>query len=564
MPRIPKVLHYFWGMDTTDKPWSLVHYVCVRSAVERIKPDRTFIHYEYRPVGRWWKETCKIATPVRIRAPRYVFGNPVTHPAHRSDVARLRTLIARGGIYLDADVLVHESFDHLLDHSMVLGEEGIDAQYGLCNGVILAEPGAPFLRRWYDEYHWFRSSGVDEYWNEHSVGVPSTLAKAHPAEITVLPHTAFHWPLWTHDHLPRIFEPGGAPDDRGTLANHLWESVTWGGYLEDLTPEIVRTRDSNFHRWARPYLAHLPDAYGAPTLGDRISLRVRRRLRHPDGPLWYAALLAGHRRLGSPLRGWRAKLSVARELGVRGSLARLGARLLPYVSPKRHRQRVFRQVYQQYHWGFETPGGFYSGEGSRGAPVDAYVTFMARILGEHIARKGAPLTVVDLGCGDFEVGRRLVDKVPGITYIGCDIVPELCTHLSGLHAGERVAFRCVDIVSEPVPKGDVYLVRQVLQHLSNDDIQLVLQKLLTFEHVYITESYPVDEVGPVNPDKPTNFDVRFDWRIGRGRGVELDKAPFFLPTRELLRVPRGSVEMLVTFAVDRAPGARSVSGPLQG
>jgi hypothetical protein len=68
--------------------------------------------------------------------------------------------------------------------------------------------------------------------------------------------------------------------------------------------------------------------------------------------------------------------------------------------------------------------------------------------------------------------------------------------------------------------------------------------------VCITESYPVEEVGPVNPDKPTNLDVRFDWRAGRGRGVELDKPPFSLPTREQLRVPRGTTEILVTFQVD--------------
>ena len=540
MPKIPKTLHYFWGMSPDGKPWSLVHYVCVKSAIERIRPDRTFIYYEYPPSGPWWRKTRAIAQPVRISAPRRVFGRPLNHPAHRADVARLDVLLKQGGIYLDVDVLVHEAFDHLLDHSAVLGQEGVGGEHGLGNAVILAEPGAPFLRRWHEEYRWFRSAGRDRFWNEHSISVPSVLAKQHPDEITVLPHTAFYWPLWTDDELPKIFD-APASAERGDLANHLWESPAWSRYLENLTPAAVRTRDSSFHRWARPYLAGLPDDYGAPELRDRLEQHLRRRglILPPIVP---------------PLLRLKAKLATARQLGLAGSLTHLTTKLLPYLSPRRHRRKVFSQIYREHHWGGPEPGEFYSGEGSRGPVVDQYVTCMARVLNDLAADADRPLHVVDLGCGDFEVGRRLIAEAPGIRYTGCDIVPELCAHLSAVHGRDGVSFRCVDAVSEDLPDGDVCLIRQVLQHLSNDDIKTVLRKLHKYKMVCITESYPVEEVGPVNPDKPTNLDVRFDWRAGRGRGVELDKPPFSLRTRELLRVPRGASEILVTFQVDCAGG----------
>src|SRR5262249_863045 len=131
------------------------------------------------------------------------------------------------------------------------------------------EPGAPFLKRWYEEYRRFRSKGGDQFWNEHSVRVPSALSKSYPGELTILPHTAFYWPLWTPEHLGMIYDEVPASNECGTLANHLWESAAWQRYLVNLTPGKVRRIDSSFHRWARPFLEHLPDEYGAPTLVDR-------------------------------------------------------------------------------------------------------------------------------------------------------------------------------------------------------------------------------------------------------------------------------------------------------
>jgi hypothetical protein len=277
MAKIPKFLHYCFGFDHSfgGQPWSLVHYACVRSAVERIKPVQTFVYYEYEPDGKWWELTRKEVTAVKIQAPRHIFGNPLNHPAHRADVVRLELLIGQGGIYLDSDVLVHQNFDALLDNSVVLGEEGINAEYGIANAVILAEPDAPFLKRWYDEYRSFRSKGWDQYWCEHSVRVPLNLFKKYPDEVTVLPDTAFYWPLWEDEGLQLIYDSPPRVETRGTFANHLWESVAWEKYLEHLTPGKVRRIDSNFHRWVRPFVERLPDRYGSPSLLVKCNRLIR-------------------------------------------------------------------------------------------------------------------------------------------------------------------------------------------------------------------------------------------------------------------------------------------------
>jgi hypothetical protein len=276
---IPKVLHYCFGMspDFGGKPWSLVHHVCLRSAVERIKPKDVLFYCEYEPTGPWWELSRPMVTVKEIEAPRKIFGNPLLHGAHRADVVRLEKLLSVGGIYLDADVFVHTSFDPLLENIAVLGEERVDGKIvGLCNAVVLAEAEAPFLRRWHSEYRSFRAKGHGPYWDEHSVKIPFQLCKKHPDEVTVLPHTAFFWPTFKEEDMSRIFASAEAIDLTNAYATHLWESPAWVRYLEHLTPGRVRAVQTNFHNWARPMIETLADGYGAPTTMARAARAARR------------------------------------------------------------------------------------------------------------------------------------------------------------------------------------------------------------------------------------------------------------------------------------------------
>lgn len=276
MPKIPKTIHYVFGMaaDFGGKPWGLVHHACVMSAIHHIQPDNILFHYEFEPRGPWWELTKPYLTLMRRKAPTEIFGNPLLHVAHRAGVVRLQSLIEHGGIYLDADVLVHRSFDDILRFSTVLGREGEVGEFGMADAVILAEKSSPFLMRWLGEYQWFRSKGRDEYWAEHAVEVPGRLAEQHPSELHVLPYTAFFWPLWTTTHLEWIFRSTN-PIPPGAYANHLWEARAWE-YFEDLTPGEVRRVDSNFHRWIQPYIQELPSGFGKPSLSKRVYKQYRK------------------------------------------------------------------------------------------------------------------------------------------------------------------------------------------------------------------------------------------------------------------------------------------------
>jgi SAM-dependent methyltransferase len=505
------------------KPWSLVHHVCLKSAVERIVPDQVFLYYEFEPSGPWWELSRELITPVKIEAPRVIFGRPLAHVAHRSDVVRLQKLIEHGGIYLDADVFVHRNFDDLLHYQTVLGREGTNAESGLANAVILAEPRSPFLSRWLEEYSSFQGGAPGtEFWNYHSVKLPVALARSYPQEITILPHTAFFWPLWSEEHLDWIFASNKPIPIEKAYANHLWENFAWR-YLEDLTPSQVRSVDTNFHFWARPLINGLPNNLGSPTLFKRLKKGGKKSLRKVQS----LKLRAKHR------------LNT-----LRGRIER------PLMSESAFRRRIFQAIYKNRLWGGDGDSKYFSGVSSRGNVAKLYADRMAELLRAHAAKLGRPITIVDLGCGDFEVGRALTTQVPDSIYVGCDIVPELIAHNTVNYASERISFRTIDIVTDPLPEGDIYLMRQVLQHLCNAEIKSALKRL-SRKHIYITEAHPKERIGKVNPDKVTSADIRFDWRTGRGRGVELDQSPYNLKTREIFRTPAKN-EVLITELVLRA------------
>jgi Methyltransferase domain len=196
-------------------------------------------------------------------------------------------------------------------------------------------------------------------------------------------------------------------------------------------------------------------------------------------------------------------------------------------------EEVFSRVYKNRMWGDPpssmdaAPGQYFSGSGSA-APsvVQPYIDAMIRQLESHLPAKPK---VVDLGCGDFTVGRQLLEYCA--TYIGVDVVPDLISHLRATVHDDRAQFLAFDIISANVlPDGDVCILRQVLQHLSNAQISAIIPKLAKYERVYVTEHYPAASQSIVpNRDKIHGSDIR----LYENSGVYLDRSPFDVPRARL-------------------------------
>lgn len=143
---------------------------------------------------------------------------------------------------------------------------------------------------------------------------------------------------------------------------------------------------------------------------------------------------------------------------------------------------IFSAVYANSDWGTTDGGGLSSGDGSRRPQLaDPYVAVVSGFL----RSLPQPVTVVDLGCGDFSVGARI--RLCAAEYIACDVVPSLIEADRASLDNLDVDFRCIDIAQDPLPDGNVAIVRQVLQHLCNADIVRVARKLEAYPHVVVTE-----------------------------------------------------------------------------
>jgi SAM-dependent methyltransferase len=188
-----------------------------------------------------------------------------------------------------------------------------------------------------------------------------------------------------------------------------------------------------------------------------------------------------------------------------------------FLNSRRDAAHVFDDIYRTGEWGRGDDAGPYSGTGSRGPVVDAYVPVIAEFVRTHQVS-----SIVDVGCGDFYVGSRLLNLVgPSVRYIGVDVSSIVIEHNVRVHARANVRFERADASQGPLPDGDLCLVRQVMQHLSNPQIQSMLVQLRKFPYVIVTEHYP-QSLGRANADKPHGGDTRLVDRSA----VVLDAPPF--------------------------------------
>jgi SAM-dependent methyltransferase len=212
--------------------------------------------------------------------------------------------------------------------------------------------------------------------------------------------------------------------------------------------------------------------------------------------------------------------------GQRAALRRWKLDRLRRRNAGRPLREVFAEIYARNQWGGQA-GELSSGSGSTASQAAAYVAEIRSLMQERGVR-----TVLDLGCGDFRVGSLLA--APGVDYCGVDVVPDVIAEDARRHAGPGVRFLCADLLEDPLPAADLCLVRQVFQHLSNDEILRALARLSAYPMVVFTEHLPAPGLLRVaNLDKPHGADTR----VVDGSGVFLDQAPFGLQVRTLAEAP---------------------------
>ena len=184
---------------------------------------------------------------------------------------------------------------------------------------------------------------------------------------------------------------------------------------------------------------------------------------------------------------------------------------------------VFNEIYERGIWS-PTPGDgkFHSGPGSMPAASRGYEDFVAG----YINGRPEITTIVDIGCGDFQVSRRILQRLNrDIRYFGCDVASKVVADNTARHAvAGKIAFLHVNVATDTLPPGDIVTIREVLQHLSNDTIQAALANLRrNFKFAIVTEAVPRVPAAP-------NLDIVSGYRTRDGlkSGVFLELAPYKL------------------------------------
>ncbi len=179
-------------------------------------------------------------------------------------------------------------------------------------------------------------------------------------------------------------------------------------------------------------------------------------------------------------------------------------------------RKIFSKIYKDKLWDKKSLN-FNSGPGSHNNEL--VIPFLEFVKSFIIKKKIE--SIVDLGCGDFNIGKNIYNKVN--IYYGIDIVPDLIEYNKKKFANSTVQFQCKNFIKDSIPKADCVILRQVLQHMDNQSIIKILEKIKIYKYAIITEHIPSKNFIP-NIDKKTGPTTRLEF----DSGINVEIKPFNL------------------------------------
>ena len=175
---------------------------------------------------------------------------------------------------------------------------------------------------------------------------------------------------------------------------------------------------------------------------------------------------------------------------------------------------VFSKIYKEDLW----HGG--SGAGSKIENVKEYVEILQKYIDKPEIK-----TVLDLGCGDWEFSKFL--DLSSVSYLGVDVVESVIESNSTSYSASNIKFISRDITTYEIPKADLIICKDVLQHLSNKDVVTTLVKIITSSKFSLI----------TNDFKPENTENK-DIDNGDYRCLDLTLSPFYLDVVTILESER--------------------------
>ena len=138
---------------------------------------------------------------------------------------------------------------------------------------------------------------------------------------------------------------------------------------------------------------------------------------------------------------------------------------------------IFSKIYSDHVWGTGSLERPKSGQGSLPYVAKPYVDFIERIINRY-----AIGSVLDVGHGDWKMWQDY--KFENTNYLGIDVAESISESNMVEFGNERRRFIQV-APSDPLPEADLLLCKEVLQHLSNIDIDNLLSQISKFKYIIV-------------------------------------------------------------------------------
>jgi hypothetical protein len=181
--------------------------------------------------------------------------------------------------------------------------------------------------------------------------------------------------------------------------------------------------------------------------------------------------------------------------------SRVGARLA--LLQARSAREIFRKIYQDNYWG--------NSDSRSGAGSDLSQTAEVRERLPELINALSIQTMLDIPCGDLHWMKELSLNVD---YVGADIVPELIQRNKSLYGNGCRSFATLDLTSDDLPRVDLVFSRDVMVHLSFEDVFAALNNIRRSGSKYLLTTTFTKRLA--NTDIPT----------GHWRPLNFQKPPF--------------------------------------
>lgn len=172
---------------------------------------------------------------------------------------------------------------------------------------------------------------------------------------------------------------------------------------------------------------------------------------------------------------------------------------------------VFSQIYKNGEWGRNSEGEGISGMGSVPANALPYMKMLQEFIIKYRIQ-----SAVDVGCGDWVLS-RMINWGP-VDYYGYDAAAEVIKNNTTRYGNDKRHFYACDAIHADLPKADLLICKDVLQHLPNSYISDFILQLSKYKYCLITNDIAFEP----QYDRKLNLDIP----MGSGRCVDLTLPPF--------------------------------------